>query len=64
MRATLDDILITDPPPDFTISGMAYLEHKNVPNKSRFIHLQNSSMGASVTGPSCKVEPPALLCRI
>ena len=52
---------MTDPPPDLAISGIAYFEHKNVPNKSRLIHLQNSSIGASVTGPSSNVEPPALL---
>ena len=35
-----------------------------MPSKSKLIHLQNSSNGASVTGPSCNVEPPALLCSM
>jgi len=54
-------MLMIEPPPDLIMAGMPILEHRNVPNKSSLMTRQNSSSGAVVTGPSCSVEPPALL---
>ena len=50
-----------EPPPDCFISGIAARLHSHVPKRSSLMQRQNSSSGASVSGPSFAVEPPALL---
>src|ERR671914_998510 len=63
ISARLDDILITEPPPERINAGMPWRQPRKVPKRSSLMTRQNSSTGASTTVLSCGVEPPALLCR-
>src|SRR5262245_15975130 len=63
IRARLDDMLMTEPPPDWISAGIPWRQPRKVPKRSSLITRQNSSIGASTTLLSCGVEPPALLCN-
>ena len=46
ISATLDAMLITDPPPEAIIAGIPKRQPRNVPNRSRRMARQNSSISA------------------